>query len=291
MQIILHTGVHFTEEERLIKCIIRNREDFAKRGVGVPDPERYRKLIRDAVVAIGKTQPAPGARDVLLDAILEDDVSDRIILSLPHFFGVPRYCLRNGWLYHSAASRMATISALFPNDEVELFMGIRNPATFLPKVYEKTPVSGFDAFFGASDPAQLRWSDTFKAIRTAAPKVSITTWCYEDAPILWPQIVREIAALEHGQRIMGGFDLLSRIMRPEGMKRFRDYLKSHPDMPEIHKRRVMMAFLDKFADESAIEEEIDMPGWTEELIDDLSEIYEEDIFEIQRIPGVTMIAP
>lgn len=62
-------------------------------------------------------------------------------------------------------------------------------------------------------------------------------------------------------------------------------------MTEMQKRRVMVAFLDKFAIEDEIEEELDLPGWTDELVDELTDTYEEDCFSLSRIPGVTVIAP
>jgi len=62
-------------------------------------------------------------------------------------------------------------------------------------------------------------------------------------------------------------------------------------MSEMQKRRIYAAFLDKFAMEEALEEELDLPGWTEELVDSLTEIYDQDIYHLQRIPGVTLIAP
>ena len=34
-----------------------------------------------------------------------------------------------------------------------------------------------------------------------------------------------------------------------------------------------------------------LPGWTEDLVEDLTEIYEEDVFALQRMPGIQMIAP
>ena len=75
------------------------------------------------------------------------------------------------------------------------------------------------------------------------------------------------------------------------MQRFAAYLKSHPDMTEIQKRRVISAFLDKFALEEEIEDELDLAGWTKDLMDDMTDVYDEDILEVQRIPGVTLIAP
>ena len=41
----------------------------------------------------------------------------------------------------------------------------------------------------------------------------------------------------------------------------------------------------------AIEEELNAPGWSEADIDAMTEIYEEDMHHVARIPGVTFIAP
>ena len=80
-------------------------------------------------------------------------------------------------------------------------------------------------------------------------------------------------------------------MSPEGMKRFETYLKSHPDMTEMQKRRVISAFLDKFALDEEIEEELNVAGWDDQLMDDTTDVYDEDMLEVQRIPSVTLIAP
>lgn len=291
MQIVLHAGAHFTEEDRIIRCLQRNADDFAPRGISIPEPARYRKLLRETFSALDGSAPAPGARDVLLDAILDTEISGRVVLSHVHLFGAPRAGIRAGRLYPNAAGRTQQIAQIFPHGAVELFIAIRNPATFLPAVYAHTPQSDLIMLMGNARPHDIRWSDTLAEIRRAAPNVSITVWCHEDTPLLWAQIIRELAGLEHGTKIIGGFDLLSDIMAPESMKRFRKYLKAHPVMTEIQKRRVISAFLDKFAMEDALEEELDMPGWTETLIDEMTDIYDEDVDLIQSMPGLTLIAP
>ena len=43
--------------------------------------------------------------------------------------------------------------------------------------------------------------------------------------------------------------------------------------------------------EDQIEEELDAPGWNAEIIDNMTDIYEQDIATIARISGVTFIAP
>ena len=291
MHIVFHTGAHFTDDDRLMKCLLRNKDDFSKRGVAVPGPGKYRQLLRSTLTAMQSAAPDPDARDVLIDAILDDEMADRMILSNAHFFGVAVAAVRNGMFYPAAAERMANLEKLFAGDTLELFIAIRNPATFLPLVQEKSPDRAMTDILGGQDPRDLRWSDMIQSVREAAPNVPITVWCNEDSPLVWAQIIREMAGLEHGQKIIGGFDLLKTIMSAEGMQRFRGYLKENPDMSEMHKRRVIAAFLDKFVLEDVLEEELDIPGWTEDLIDEMTEIYDEDVFAIERIPGVQLLAP
>jgi hypothetical protein len=291
MQVILHTGAHHTDDDRLLKCLLRNKDDFAKSGVSVPGPGKYRALLKDAFKALQDAQPSPEARDVLIDAILDEEMTDRLILSNAHFFGSQRFAVVDGQLYPLAAERLSQLRRLFHFDQVEMFMAIRNPATFLPAVLGKVSARRLREIMGGNDPRQLRWSDMLARIRAAAPDVPLTIWCNEDTPLIWSQIIRELAGLEHGARVTGGFDLLGEIMSREGMKRFRAYLKDHPEMTEMQKRRVIAAFLDKFALEEALEEELDLPGWTDALVEDMTEIYDDDVLRIQRIPGVQVIAP
>ncbi len=258
---------------------------------GTRYPEELRARAVRMVFALMNSEPSPEARDVLLDAFLDAESADRVILSHAHFLGAPRAALRNGVIYPNAAERLHAFSQLFPYDQLEVFMALRNPASFLPALFGQSPKEQVGGFLGGIDPRQILWSSTIESIREAVPNISLTLWCHEDAPLIWAQIIRDMAGLDHGLPIQGGFDLLSDIMSPEGMSRFRSYLKSHPTMTEMQKRRVIAAFLDKFALEDEIEEELDLPGWTDSLVDELTEIYDEDVFAIQRIPGVQVIAP
>lgn len=291
MQIVLHAGAHFTEEERLLKTLLRNKADFAARGVAIPGPSKYRPLLRETVAALHEAQPAPDARDVLLDAILDQAEADRVILSHVHIFGAPRACFRDGRFYDLAAARISQLSQLFAQDELELFIALRDPAAFLPALFAASPQDDMESFLRGTSPYDIRWSDTLKEIRAAAPEVQVTAWCFEDMPMIWAEIVREMAGLEHGEKIVGGFDLLSQIMSREGMQRFRAYLKTHADMGERQKRRVISAFLDKFAIDDEIEEELEAPGWTDHVVEALTEIYEDDVNACAHIPGVNFIAP
>ena len=291
MQIVLHAGAHDTEEDRLFKPLLRNKEEFAKRGVSIPGPSRYRPLLRDMLGALENAPAAEDAREILLDAILDDEHADQVILSHSHIFGAERACLRNGELYALAPERMQLLTPLFRHDQITLFMAIRNPALFLPTIYNAYPQTDMDSFLRGFNPLSIRWSDTLQSIREAAPRANLVVWCFEDMPLVWARIIREMAGLEHDEKILGGFDLLSQIMSPEGMKRFRAYLKKHPNMNELQKHRVISAFLDKFALQDVIEEELEAPGWTDDLVEELTAIYDDDVSICANIPGVQMILP
>ncbi|MDF1729300.1 MAG: hypothetical protein P1U53_16290 [Sulfitobacter sp.] len=291
MELVLHAGSHYTEADRLVKSLLRNQDMLRKRGVAVPGPGSYRPIIRDTLNAMDQHAASGEAREVLLDVILDDALADRVILSHPNFFRTPATALQGGYLYPSAAPRMGHMAALFPDDDIEIFLSIRNPAALLPIFFDVAADKSDEGFWGGRGPENIRWSETIADIRSAVPRAEITLWCNEDTPLIWAEIIREMTGLEHHEKIVGGFDLLASIMSKEGMQRFRAYIDSHPEMSEMQKRRVIAAFLDKFALEEEIEEELDMPGWTDETVETLTEIYDEDVTAISRMPGVTLISP
>lgn len=293
MRIALHAGAHCTDDDKLLKCLLRNADRFRENGVAVPGPGRYRALLSDTLHSLGDAMPSPEAREVLLDAILTDD-SDQVsgmILSHENFFSPPRQTFVEGQYYHRAESRLRGMVNLFDGDEVELFLAVRNPASFLPALFATTPYESLGELLQGANPLHLRWAHLVDRIRKSLPDMPITVWCNEDSPLIWGEIVRSMAGLPSGARINGAFDMLSEIMQPEGMKRFRAYLGENPTINEEQKRRVMLAFLDKYAKDDELEEELDVPGWDEGYVETLTELYDDDLELISRIEGVTILEP
>ncbi len=291
MQIVYHIGANCTDEDRLLKSLLKNVDAFAAEGIKVPGPGKYRRIIRETILNLNGATPSPDTRDILLDAILDDEPVNRLIMSHSAFICIPKLIFENGVFYERATAKVAGLASLFPDDEIELFLGIRNPATFVPAVFVDAKNTDFAQYLRGITLDQIRWSDVVTRIQEAAPKASLTVWCNEDTPLIWSQLIREISGVDPLAKITGGFDLLASIMAPEGMKRFFDYLKSHPPATEIQKRRIIAAFLERYVIEEEVIEEFDLPGWTTEVVDHLTEAYEEDVYLISRMPGVNFIAP
>lgn len=289
MQVILHAGVHETEEDRLIKTLLRNADVAAGRGTAIPGPSKYRMLLNDCIDAALEGGTSPQSGDLLWDAILDQDHPKRVVLSSSHFFGAPRQAMDMYGFYPDAEKRMGVLQQLFPQDRLEFHLALRDPASFLPALLKGTEPHRRVKVLESCDPLSLRWSNLLLRLRIALPDIPITVWAYEDMPLIWGQIIRGMLGLDDHERISGGMDLMAAIMSGEGMKRLRTYLHEHRDMGEAHKQRVFAAFLSKYAIEEAIEEEVDLPGWTEALMAELTRLYERDLEEIANMPDVTLL--
>lgn len=289
MHIALHLGVHCTDGDRLLKCLLRNTDKLGEQGICVPDPSTYRPIIRDLMQAAKKEAPDDAARQALIDALVDDDDPDRIVLSHDSFLGVPGRSVENNQLYTAATVRAPHLRNLFGNAQVTFYLAIRNPATFIPAAFERAQEVSFTKFLEGSDPLTLRWSDTISRLRSLAPDVPVVVWCNEDTPLIWGQILQHLSGHDQFTELDGLDDFVCELMTKAGAAKMRAYLEKHPPKNEAQRRRVTEAFLEKFARPDAIEEEIDAPGWTAKYVEQLTALYDADIAQISALPGVTFL--
>ena len=192
-------------------------------------------------------------------------------------------------IYSTAEARLDIFRQIFSPHEVELFLAIRNPAAFLPAMLKDTSFASVHEMMRGADYTALRWSDLIHRLRQALPGIPVTVWCNEDSPLIWPQIMRRIAAVD--VPLAGEHDMLGEIMIAEGFSRFETYMKAHPHLNAAQELRVMTEFLDKFADEAAIEEVLDAPEWTDGIVELMTARYDADLALISAIEGVQVIQP
>jgi hypothetical protein len=289
MQVAFHLGVHDTDEDRLVRCLLKNKGKLAEEGIIVPGPSRYRALLRDTINGLRGAEATPEAQAVILEAVLEGDGGKRLILSNEQFLCLPDKVLGHGKLYPLAGRRARSLANLFPQHPVEFHLGIRNPATLLPAVFARLPTLAYDQFVAGSDLTNLHWADTLASIRDAVPDAPVTVWCNEDTPLIWPEIIAAVSG--HGPETdpEGVLDLAAEIMSPDGVKWMQTYLANHRPQSVQQRRRIITAFLAKFSQPEMTEVEIEMPGWTQGLIEQISDTYEQDIAAVRALPGVTFI--
>lgn len=289
MRIVYHLGAHCTDDERLIRCLWKNRDTLGKEGIVVPAPTRYRSLLRDTAVTLKGRAASRDTQALVLDQIMDEDRADRLILSWENFLSYPQWVLRGRTLYPAAAERIRAFTQIFPDIEAEFHLAIRNPASFLPVLFNRQRGKSFDEFMGGTDPLDLSWSKMVEEVRTLNPDANLTIWCDEDTPLIWPEVLRAVSGHALGTVLEETDELLSTLMSPEGLERLQAYLTSNPPATILQRRRIVSAFLDKFAAADQIDLELDIPGWDEGLVEDLTENYRRDIARIRRLAGVTFI--
>ncbi|WP_123791387.1 hypothetical protein [Pacificibacter maritimus] len=289
MNISFHIGAHYTYGSTLMRGLLKNRSTLEQHGIIVPSPARYREVLPQMMKRVKNSRATAEAEQIIIEDITEMDACDRVVMSYEDLICQPQAIFHGGRLYGKAQFKLKWLRNVFPNSEMEFHIGVRNPATFIPEAVPDP--AGYAEFIGETDLDSILWSDFIKSVRAACPDVPVTVFAYEDTPLTWAQIMRELAGLGPMVPIDGGLDILAMIMKREGMKRLRTYLNTHRPQNELQRRRILAAFLDKYVDEDAIEEEIDLPGWDDALITRLTDRYEDDLYEIEDIPGVRFIQP
>ena len=131
MRIVYHLGAHFTDDERLLRCLLKNRDVLAQHDIVVPGPNRYRRLLRETATKLKGKAATVDEQALILEQIMEEDRADRLILSWESFLSLPNYVL-NERLYPAAGDRARAFCQIFPQIEAEFHLAIRNPASFLP---------------------------------------------------------------------------------------------------------------------------------------------------------------
>ncbi|WP_050526672.1 hypothetical protein [Pseudorhodobacter aquimaris] len=290
MRIVYHLGAHCTDEERLLRCLLKNRDVLAAEGIIVPGPAKYRTLLRDTALTLKGQAAPPETQADILGQITSDAQADRMILSWANFLGYAQGALRRG-IYSSGGERMHAFRQIFPEAEAEFHIGIRNPATFVPAVFQKQNGRSYAEFMDGVNVETLRWSTLIQNLRDANPTVPITVWCDEDTPLLWPEVLQAVSGHSAAAKLSDTDDLLTTIMSADGMKRMNAYLEMHPPPNPEQRRRVVSAFLAKFALPQEINVEIEMEGWSDDLVARMTEAYDLDVSRIIAMDGITFLAP
>ena len=291
MRVVFHIGAPCTDGDQLIVSLLKNRLRLSQVGIAVPQPNRYRAILRDTARALNGRSANETVQTTLMEAIIGDLEANRIVLSDARFICINRLVVQGPQIWPMIDRATASMRNLFPQAEFEFFVGMRDPATLIPALFKGSRFSDFGEFTNGMQPQAVSWSETLRRLRQAQPDAPVTAWCNEDTPLLWGEIMRNMAGVTQDTKLDGVDDLAETIMDDGGFDRMMAWLSAHPDIDETQRRRVVSAFLERYALPSEVEETFNLQGWSNQLMDDLSQAYDEDMDLVEQIPGVTFIQP
>lgn len=290
MEIVFYLGVHLTDEERIQRTLLKNRDALAHEEIVVPWPRHYRYVLRNLQNRLAGEKASRETQDLILDGLTKIDAPQRVVFCNEGFLGLRPQALAKGQLYPMAAERVLALRNLFPDYPVRFFLTLRNLASFIPALFDAVQPSDYDSFMDGTDLARLSWSEMVTRIVAAVPDCPLTVWCNEDLPVLWPEVLRTVSGHAPETQLTHLPELWRELLEPEGLQRMLEYFADHPPSSDARRRRAIAAFLEKFGKADQLEMEIDLPGWTEDMVDDMSRGYEADLSQIARLPGVTLLS-
>lgn len=291
MQIVYHMGVHGTDNDRLVRSLLQNRDALWKNGTEVPTPTHYRGVIGQALNSLQGAPASAEMQEVVLDSILNNDRPERCIMSQPGFLGMPHRAVNSSGLYSNAGERMMALINLFPQADVEFFAAIKNPASLLNHVIPLIPNRSYHDILGGVDPRGLRWPDTIRRMAQAAQGRRLVIWCNEDTPLIWSDIIRRIGNMPADAPVSGGLQILAELIGPEPLAALRDKIKRENITDPDARLSAIEDTLATHANPDKTDAEITLPGWTQSLVDEMTAIYHADLAEIAAIQGVEFIRP
>jgi hypothetical protein len=291
IEMVYHFGAPFTENSQLVLSLEKNTDLLKNFGILALRPKSFKSVFLGMLTDLEGSPSTLEDQRELLDDLTGDRSVDRLVMCNSNILGQPAWVLAGQQLYRNGPSNCRKYRELLPANPCEFFIGISNPAIFLPLAFENQKIKDYDSFFGSPDLGWIRWSDLISDIAAANPDVAITVWSNEDTPTMWPTIMKEVAGLDAQEKLAGDLDVMAKIMAPEGVTRLQSYLAERPDLNEQQIRRVKSKFLEKYYLPRAVDMEIHLPGWSDEFVQDLTERYENDLEVIEAMPGVNFICP
>lgn len=291
MQIVFHCGVHGTDLYRMVKTLMQNRDWLLANGIEPLTPNKHREVFGDALSVLKGGTATPEMEQVMLDAILDSDHPRRVICSTPTFLGKADRAISAEGLYATAGEKLAALANLFPSAEAEFFLALKNPATLLPFIFAQEGSGDYDKVMAGLPPERLRWAPAIRRIQAAIPGRRLVLWCHEDTPLIWPEVVRRVATMPNDVPLKAGLQVLADLLQPAGMQMVRDELAKQERLTVESRRAIFSAALAQHALPDQIELDIALPGWTQDLVDEISDLYDEDVAQIAALPGVEFITP
>lgn len=287
--IALHLGALQTDNNQLIWSLRKDATALLERGILVRRPGTYQTSMHQLLEKQAHDGISDEEKEVLLSRIVKNTPTSRLILSSTKAFGTPTWMLNDGQLFSDAGRNTQALRNLFPDNDCEFFFGVQNPATLISSVFNAQSERSADDFMSNIDATGLRWSDVVRDIVESNPGCPVTIWCNEETPALWPTILRHVIRQNVALPLGGEFDIVQQILPDVATKRLSAYLLARPHFTHAQKEKIITIFIERFCSDDAVEEEIDLPGWTQEIIDATTNIYLNDIEELRQIPGVTFL--
>ncbi|MCX8509871.1 MAG: hypothetical protein ORN49_13510 [Rhodobacteraceae bacterium] len=288
---MFHLGCHASDESRLFRSILNSRAALTPNAVGVPGPRTYRLTLPEAMAKLNGDTASEEMQQNILETVLKRDALLRALFFHDNLLCLPEERLSEAGLYAKAPEGFSNLLRLFPDHETVFSFALCNPATVIAFLVQRQKVPAMEALITPDNALKLRWLPTMTRVMLENPELRLTVWCNEDAPLIWPEILRTLSGLGQEVPHAGDLDMVAALMSPDGFNALTEDLVADPPHDISAWRERISLALRSDAKAELMEVEIPMPGWTDELVAEVTELYRQDCLAIAELPGVTFLSP
>ncbi|MCA0044522.1 hypothetical protein [Celeribacter litoreus] len=228
----------------------------------------------------------------MLTRVFGRNRSHRALLADDRLASPLRSAFDGSFLYPSIGERVRQFAELFYSSKLQISLSLLNPAAFIHYALVTSSTSKhIEKFLGRVPPEAIGWYDTVMSLKAANPDVPIVLWAEEDAPFIWPRVLRKLAYLPEGTPLNGYHAPLIPLLEDEGLARLQDHLKNAPPPSDEAFEEVISDYLEKFGMVEKLSPRCEIPGWDDRIIADVTARYEEDLERLAQEDGIEVIAP
>ncbi|WP_158964872.1 hypothetical protein [Chachezhania sediminis] len=287
--VALHIGSVHDGAMELVSSLRRNSELLAALGISVRRPRFYRRRLQEVAEDPGADPATSEQIAEIWQAFPDDSIPRHAFLNMPSLIGPDEELIRDGSFLPGAAIRPTAVRRYLDQVDCTFFLGLVNPATMISRALATIENPELAATLASIQPAGLSWTNVITRLQQANPSTPIVVWTREELPFTWPQLMHRAAGLDSEVLVHGTADGLRELLPAEAKVSLEEYIQRKDMVDHRALARVFDVYLKHFVKPDNLTEVIEVPGWTAEVVNDITRHYRSDVAEIGRMSGVTLL--
>jgi hypothetical protein len=277
MKLTLHLGFHKTASTHLQTALAKTVKGADNlRFVGPKEFRANTYWFSQRKLGINQQHSKPYLDELTCTA-------NHVVISDGNICGHSDDIFRHTALYEDLTSRLCSLTAFTTQFErTEVWVVIRNPATFLPSIYSEAmrwkPFLDFDHVFSSN--YKQSWLPVISSIQAALPKSKINVFCYEDYPTGGRALIESLGL---DSRIFQ--TMQANIIRRSASRRS---MLLHKQLSVVLPKTIQKRLLQLIESVDGQEYKKFAP-FTELEIQELDSLYAQDIERIKQASGINFI--
>jgi len=283
-------GAHQIGLEHVTKHLEANRELLEQNGILYPSFKDMDAAMWPAIKALRNKKDDAYTLPRLVETLSNGKKYDRVVIVRPSISGPPNRPIKDDGFYPRGATETGQLAKLIGAEDIRFFLGIRNPANFLPSCYNLAFAEDhrlvLPEFVQLSDPYALRWSDYIQRVQGDESEMPLNVWSFEDYPYIWRSVLQGITGLPNKEDLVATEAQMTREVSIKGIGLMREYLRQHPPTSREMFDKIFEKFIERHP---AFDGETVPDVWPEALVETLTDSYDDDLYYIERMENVNFI--